>query len=333
MQISIAMATWQGERHLPRQLASVLGQTRLPDELVIVDDASDDATVDIVDEFAAHAPFKVHLHRNEHRQGSTGTFTTAIEAAEGDLIVLADQDDLWLPQKLARLEAAFRERPETTFAFTDALLVDDADAIGRETMWEVRGFTPALQERVRSHPFAELSHRWLATGCTMAFRADLRSLLLPIPTDLTDLFEPMIHDRWLSLVLAAAGPVAVIDEPLVCYRLHATQQIGLANVTAAQSVSWRLLDKVTMHRDRVEAARRYQLVHLEEVRSRIVDAGLGTPRTMADVDGAIDHLRMRLENLDRGQERLGAIVQGLLRGGYHRYARGLSSVAIDLVKS
>lgn len=333
MRISVAMATWQGERYLARQLATLLGQTRPPDELVVVDDASDDSTLDVLDAFAEKAPFKVHVLRSEVRQGSTGAFARAISAADGDVICLCDQDDLWMPQKLARVEAVFAERPETTFAFSDALLVDDGDVTQPRTMWEVRNFDRRLQDKVRAHPFAELSHRWLATGCTMAFRSDLRGVLLPFPTDLTDLYQPMIHDRWLSLVLSPLGPVAVLDEPLVGYRIHATQQIGMANVTAAQPAPWRLLNKMTIHRSRIRSVRTYQLAHLEEVRDRLLASGLAPGPAVDEVEGAIAHLRMRLENLDRGRDRFRPIACALAKGGYHRYARGWASAAIDLVRS
>ncbi len=331
MRISVVMATWQGRRYLPGQLASLLGQSRPPEELVVVDDASDDDTVEILEEFAARAPFKVHIHVNETRTGSTGAFAVGIAAARGDVIALCDQDDLWMPQKLSRLQLAFREHPDATFAFSDAQLIDGFDALAGRSMWAVRRFHPRLQEQVRRDPFGQLAHRWLVTGCTMAFRRDLRDLALPFPTHLVEDADPMIHDRWLSLVLSAVGPVIVIDEPLVAYRLHAEQQIGLANVAAATPPVVRHSRKLLFARDEVRVARDYQLRHLEEVRRRVAASELAGDLILGHIDACLDHLQFRRDQPDRRIDRLPLVAREAILGRYHRYSRGTASVLVDLL--
>src|SRR5690606_10284945 len=101
---------------------------------------------DIIERFAEEAPFKVVHHRFDYRQGSTAAFQFAIEEASGDVIALADQDDLWLPQKLSRLETVFRDRPDIAFAFTDAHLIDDADVLQHQSM-RSEEHTSELQSR------------------------------------------------------------------------------------------------------------------------------------------------------------------------------------------
>jgi len=333
MRISVVMATWQGRRYLPGQLASLLGQTRPPEEMVVVDDASDDDTVEILEEFAERAPFKVRVLTNDVRLGSTASFQRAIEEARGDLVALCDQDDLWMPQKLSRLDAAFRDHPDATFAFTDAHLIDGSDAMGHRTMWQVRRFTPRLQEQVRRDPFGQLAHRFLATGCTMAFRADLRDLAIPFPVHITGDLDPMIHDRWLSLVLSAVGPVIVLDEPLVAYRLHAEQQIGLANVAAELPPVVRHSRKLLFSREETRAARDYQLRHLEEVHRRVARTGAGGELALRHVEGAIAHLRFRRDQPASRRSRLPLVLREAMLGRYHHYSRGFSSVAVDLLGS
>jgi len=99
--LSIALATYNGERYIGEQLDSILRQTRLPDELVVFDDASVDATQAIVLDFARHAPFPVRFQVNSVRLGSTRNFEMAIRACGGDIIFLCDQDDVWYPDKIA----------------------------------------------------------------------------------------------------------------------------------------------------------------------------------------------------------------------------------------
>src|SRR4051794_28588047 len=98
------MCTYNGSTYLHEQLASIAQQSRLPDELVLCDDASTDATVSILAEFAQRASFPVNILVNEHNVGSTRSFERAISQCSGQGIALADQDDVWHREKLARLE-------------------------------------------------------------------------------------------------------------------------------------------------------------------------------------------------------------------------------------
>ena len=330
MRCSVVMATWQGERFLPRQLASILGQTRLPDELIVVDDASFDATPEIIKDFAVSAPFPVKLIRSEVQRGSTRAFGTAIEAASGDLVLLADQDDLWLPQKVARLESIFKASSGTTFAITDALLIDEDDVAAQETMWQKRGFTPALQAEVRKHPFRQLSHRFLATGCTMAFRADLAGLVLPFPESSGD-NPAMLHDRWISIILSAIGHVAVVPEPLVAYRIHASQQIGMANAPASQPAIRRYTRRLVFPQNAARSERAFQLRHLHEARARLAAASTFDQATLAGVDAVIAHQEMRCSLSGPRRARTLQIARELLQGNYREYSRGWSSALIDLL--
>jgi glycosyltransferase involved in cell wall biosynthesis len=101
--ISIALCVCNGARFLGEQLSSLCAQRRLPDEVVVGDDASDDDSVAIIEKFSAEAPFPVRLIRNSSRLGVRGNFQKVIAHCVHDLIALCDQDDVWLPEKLAVL--------------------------------------------------------------------------------------------------------------------------------------------------------------------------------------------------------------------------------------
>src|SRR5581483_2986961 len=125
MTLSIVMATFNGAAHLPRQLRSLAAQERLPDELVVSDDGSTDQTATILHGFAEQAPFPVRLLTNDRPLGSTANFEVAIAAATGDIIAPCDQDDVWYPEKLKRIEAAFDATPRPSLVFSDADVVDE----------------------------------------------------------------------------------------------------------------------------------------------------------------------------------------------------------------
>ncbi len=112
--VSIALCTHNGARFLPAQLRSILHQVRLPDELIICDDHSSDATLAIVEEFSRSAPFSVKVRKNPANLGIAKNHEQAINLCKGGLIILCDQDDVWHPEKIVVLERAFTEAPPPT---------------------------------------------------------------------------------------------------------------------------------------------------------------------------------------------------------------------------
>lgn len=115
--LSVAMCTYNGEEYLWEQLLSIAEQTRLPDELIVCDDSSTDTTLQILNEFQKMAPFSVRIYCNEAKLGPSKNFEKAITLCSGDVIALSDQDDVWLPRKLERLEKLLEDHLEAGLRF------------------------------------------------------------------------------------------------------------------------------------------------------------------------------------------------------------------------
>src|SRR2546423_9801109 len=115
MRISIAMATRNAGRHLTPLLDSLARQTRLPAELVVHDDGSEDGTVAMLETFAAHAPFPLRIERAARPVGHVGGFLRAAELCESDSVAFCDQDDVWIESKL-EVCAGLMERSGATLA-------------------------------------------------------------------------------------------------------------------------------------------------------------------------------------------------------------------------
>src|SRR5262245_6144046 len=107
MSISVAMATFNGERFLRRQLSSLTEQTVNPSELIVTDDGSRDDTLTILLRFAKTAPFPVRIVQNETRLGYRANFMKAATLCSSDLIAFCDQDDVWEPKKLRIMRSVF----------------------------------------------------------------------------------------------------------------------------------------------------------------------------------------------------------------------------------
>lgn len=119
MNVSIALATYNGESWLRDQLSSLANQTLLPCELVVSDDQSTDRTVKLVEEFAVTSRFPVRVIRNGVRLGFADNFISALRHCTGDAVAYCDQDDVWCASKLERCMAAMRDNPSVTLVHHD----------------------------------------------------------------------------------------------------------------------------------------------------------------------------------------------------------------------
>jgi glycosyltransferase involved in cell wall biosynthesis len=227
MNLSIALGTYNGAAYLKEQLESFAAQTRTPDELVISDDQSTDDTLRVMEEFAATARFPVRLSVNESNLGTPKNFEKAISLCRGDVILLSDQDDVWHRDKLESVERIFEAKPQLSLVFSNADLVDETLKPFAETLFERLGFNRRKQRLVKSGRALDLQLREnLVCGCTLAFRANLKELVLPISGD-----GPLVHDGWIVLLIAAAGEIDFINRPLLKYRQHSAQQSRLSKTS------------------------------------------------------------------------------------------------------
>ena len=220
--ISVALCTYNGERFLSEQLASIAKQTRLPDELVVCDDSSTDRTVAIVREFAASVSYPVRVFENQRNLGFAVNFERAISLCDGDLIALSDQDDIWYAMRLERSEQEFMAHPQAALVFSDADLIDDQGRLLGKTLWQRLGFVGERKRDLLTGQFVVLAKHRFVTGATVMFRATLRDRCLPIGPG-------WIHDEWIALIAAAFSDLRPIDQPLIRYRIHGSQQVGFVN--------------------------------------------------------------------------------------------------------
>lgn len=321
--VSVAMATFDGARFLRDQLESIAEQTVAPAELVVCDDGSTDQTLDVIRDFAARAPFPVRLTVNRQRLGPVKNFERAIAACSGDIIFLADQDDVWKPQKIETILRTLDRDESVAGVFTDARIVDRHGAVVAPSLWSHLGFSAAARSEVMAgDAFDVLVVRNFATGATMAFRARERDLLLPIPDD-----HAMVHDRWIALLLAGARRITAIAEPLIDYRAHEDQQIGPG--PSPGFGRWMTNVRETGPRAFAEWSGQLQLVA-----ERLEREGSATSRDrLPALQKRIDHLRVRAAMPDNIVTRIRPVTRELLQGHYHRYSNAFWSVAKDLFRA
>ena len=222
--ISIALCTYNGAKYLQQQLDSIADQTVLPKELVTCDDGSSDETGKILKAFSEKAPFPVRIHINGSNLGIARNFEQCISLCTGELIALCDQDDAWKPYKLEKLAEALDNSPEAGFVFCDAELADDDLTSLKRSLWDEKPNAFSQKEKqgfAHSDQLPFLLKKNMVTGACMMFMANLIPRIVPIPPS-------WIHDYWIATIAATLGHRGIIvDEPLILYRQHQDQQIGI----------------------------------------------------------------------------------------------------------
>jgi len=314
------MCTYNGESYLQEQLLSIAKQTSLPYELVVCDDYSIDATLQILDEFQKAAPFSVRIYRNETNLGATKNFEKAIALCSGDVIVLSDQDDLWMPHKLERLKQLLEEHLEAGYIFSDALVTDEMLHPLGCTIWEQVSFTGRKRRLFeQGHQLEILLKRNVVTGATMAFRAKLRDWVLPIP-------DTCIHDEWIALIGSAIGRKGIfIAEPLIYYRQHPKQVLGCPKLKAG--LNERLQRKPSTKREKDS----YKRTKYLQVINRLISLNIVNRDAQKLVNDRICHLEAR-ELLYKASllKHVDIVLRELIAGRYHKFSKGWRSFMKDL---
>ncbi len=318
------MCTYNGARFLHEQLESVVTQQRVPDEIVICDDDSTDDTPQLLQNFATSSPLPIAVHKNLSRLGSTKNFEKAIDLCSGDVIVLSDQDDVWYPDKLERIESLLKENPDVGLVFSDADLVDESGCSLNRKLSNAHRIDPEIRSIVRSKAYVILDRWELVTGATMAFRSEFKNLVLPIPTNL-----PLIHDGWIALMISHAARLEMIDKPLIKYRQHNSQQIGVP----VQKVDSRSSVEKVVERAKTETDFDHELDKINAVLARIKEHDKEFEyRGTENLNALLRHFQIRKSIRGSKLKLLPQMLSELLTGNYHRYSRGVSSFAKDLLK-
>lgn len=313
--ISIAMCTYNGEEFIEEQLDSFLNQTRLPDELIICDDRSNDNTIKVIDDFEKRAPFKVKLFINETQLGSTKNFEKAILHCQGDIIFLADQDDVWDKNKLSLIEERFIENDRVGMVFTDAAMVDQNLTSLGNTLWESIAFTPNSQKQFPSNAFDVFIRENVVTGATAAFRSKYIDMTIPFS-------EKWIHDAWMAIILAASKDllIEIINKPLIMYRQHSNNQLGAVKRDIKKKISDAKAKKIMKNTD-FYAVEEFLIQNKVNVEDNVLQM----------IKGKQQHIEHRNNLPDNAVKRILKVVNeaGLLR--YSKYSNGFRSIVKDIL--
>lgn len=258
MRVVVVMSTFDGERFVGEQVASILSQLPADGRLLVRDDGSRDGTAAVVD---AIGDPRVELTRGPN-VGFAASFFQLLDAVPADagLVMLSDQDDVWLPRRIDRaMQAVQSAGGEPVLYCSRMRLVDEQ-------------LRPLGLSRVpeRGPSFANALAENIVTGCTVA----LNAAALRLARQRASPSQVGFHDWWLYLVVAAFGRVVFDPEPTVLYRQHGANVIGMGAGLARWRAIVRYLRKTNWVHILFQQVEEFRAVHgarLGEAERRVLE--------------------------------------------------------------
>ena len=198
--ISVCIATYNGERFIREQIDSILRQLSSDDEIIVSDDGSTDDTISIIDSINDK---RIRIIEGPRKHSPTPNFECAMKVAKGDYIFMADQDDVWKPNKV---EVCIEWLHKYDCVVSDAEVTDS----------NLNPLYPSLYTIMQVRQGRIYNTVWKNgyTGCCMAFRRNVLNASLPFPKNI-----PM-HDIWIGNVAAYKYNMKFIPEKLIYFRRH-----------------------------------------------------------------------------------------------------------------
>lgn len=220
--LSVCMATYNGERFVEKQIATILDQLGSEDELIVSDDGSTDGTCNIISSFKDP---RIRLIYNPKPGSPVRNFEHSLCHARGSLIFLADQDDIWEPNKIT-VQAKLLDRFD--LVVSDCCLIDANETLLADSFFYQLGSRSGFLKNLYKNSFL---------GCCMAFRRSILEETLPFPPAIA------MHDIWIGLIAELYGSTYFCPEKLVRYRRHGSSASTTGRKSSASftsQVSYRL---------------------------------------------------------------------------------------------
>ena len=226
--VSVLVPVYNGEKYIRELLESVSRQKHRSIELVIVDDHSDDHSYELCRKWCMCNKSRfadIKLKRNEKNIGLSGTTNILMELAGGDFLFLADQDDVWLPEKVKRQTQYMMEHEDCIISLTDRSITD------KDLNIKIKSEFSYLNYSLKSMDFSEfIKHRNNGTSANkMCIRGGFEDKL-KIPENILE------HDRFMAAMAVCIGTIDYIYEPLVLYRIHENNLSGNYSIESSANV-------------------------------------------------------------------------------------------------
>lgn len=210
-EISIVLAVYNGEKYLKKLIDSILKQIDVNiNEIIIVDDCSNDGSKKIIDSYADEYKF-IKFFTNEFNLGPIQSFIKGAKVATAKYVAFADQDDIWLDNKLKISIDLIKNTDglnKPAVVFTDLKLIDENGQTVHDSFWQLYNIDP------NKNNFFTLLFGNIATGCTMVINRLMLNEFIDMPEG------ALMHDHWIALIGFSFGTWRYSESKTVLYRVH-----------------------------------------------------------------------------------------------------------------
>lgn len=229
--ISVAIASFNGEKFIAEQIKSILDQSQRVDEIIISDDCSSDRTVEIINEIIISNPDrKIKLLCNEKNNGYIVNFRKAISNTSGDYIFLADQDDVWVHDKVSKI-ITFMNKEKAEIVCTNFNIID-ANGCDINDKYVLTNFVERCTEKSKLITLDDLKWGNISQGCTYCFTKRVKNIYTNIN------YDGVIHDYELLIIGASLYGAYYINDKLIKYRLHGNNALGFQKAKNLKNVNF-----------------------------------------------------------------------------------------------
>lgn len=221
MKLSVAMCTYNGEAFIKEQIDSILNQILPINEIIVCDDGSNDNTIEILKKYDIENPNIFKIFQNEINLRSVKNFEKAINLCTGDIIFLADQDDIWTLNKTDEYIKLFEKNPRLEVIASNGYCIDEKSKVQEKyAVWDVPEFLK--EKNLPIDYFRLITHvSNLATGASMALKKTIVPEIMPFPV-----IDNFHHDEWIAIISSRKRTFILLQEKYLYYRIHNNQQVG-----------------------------------------------------------------------------------------------------------
>lgn len=223
MKISVALAACNGENYIMEQLNSILNQLARDDEVCVSVDPSTDDSYGMMVRFSEQEP-RVKVGRGPG-QGVLKNVEQALKMCTGDIIFLADQDDVWMEDKVLCVRECFSDSGVLLVLHDVVVMNGNLTQVRCESFFSYKGCKLGILNNIVKNSYM---------GCAMAFRRELLQYVLPFPKNI-----PM-HDQWIGLAAEKKGKVVFLQKKLLKYRRHGDNATDMRHSTVWNMLKWRI---------------------------------------------------------------------------------------------
>lgn len=221
--VSVAIATYNGEMFLKEQIDSILKNLKENDEIIISDDGSTDNTLNILKKYNDR---RIKIY-NGPKQGVKKNFENAISKCNGKYIFLSDQDDIWKENKVNEIMKLFYYNDKVDLILHDAEVFDsDSSSILYSSFMKYRKSESGFIKNIIKNSYI---------GCCMAFKKDIVKYINPIPNNID------MHDQWIGLIVEKKGKTLLCNEILIKYRRHKNNVSSLKHYKISKMIKNRII--------------------------------------------------------------------------------------------